>query len=202
MYQWRSLTPTERVEVLTSRQSTQHPWHSPPHWKSDGPTRYHLTAACYEHTPHLGYSPARLDAFTAQVLSLCTEPLAHLFAWCVLPNHYHLLIETENLTSVTSALGSLHGRTSRAWNVAERTTGRTVFHRTADRRIRSEAHFWATLNYVHHNPVYHGYAKRWTDWPWSSARDYLHSVGHPEAARLWHRHPLFDYGAGWDDPQL
>jgi len=24
--------------------------------------------------------------------------------------------------------------------------------------MRSEGHFWATLNYVHHNPVHHGYA--------------------------------------------
>jgi putative transposase len=96
----------------------------------------------------------------------------------------------------------LHGRTSRAWNLAERTTGRYVFSRAADRAIRSDAHFWATLNYVHHNPVRHGYVTRWTDWPWSSANDYLRSIGREEATRLWQRHPLLDYGAGWDDPDL
>ncbi|MEP6912446.1 MAG: hypothetical protein ABI923_06815 [bacterium] len=47
--------------------------------------------------------------------------------------------------------------------------------------MKSERHFWATLNYVHHNPVHHGYAKHWQDWPWSSAREFLEEVGHEKA---------------------
>jgi putative transposase len=43
--------------------------------------------------------------------------------------------------------------------------------------MKSERHFWVTLNYVHHNPVHHGYVKRWLDWPWSSARQYLAETG-------------------------
>jgi putative transposase len=85
------------------------------------------------------------------------------------------------------------------WNLEEKSAGRTVFHRAADRQIRSDAHFWATLNYVHHNPVRHGYVKRWTDWPWSSASDYLRAVGRDEAARIWLSYPVLDYGDGWDD---
>ena len=76
------------------------------------------------------------------------------------------------------------------------------FHRAADRRIRSDEHFWATLNYVHHNPVRHGYVARWTDWPWSSAGEYLQATGRHEAARVWRAYSLLDYGAGWDDPEL
>jgi len=26
--------------------------------------------------------------------------------------------------------------------------------------MRNDAHFWATMNYVHHNPVPHGYVQR------------------------------------------
>jgi putative transposase len=73
-----------------------------------------------------------------------------------------------------------------------------VFHRAAERAMRSERHFWATVNYVHHNPVYHGYARLWTDWPWSSARDYLREVGREEAERIWCDYPVRDYGKGWD----
>lgn len=202
MYQWRTLSEPERAEVLTSRQRNGRPWHSPPHWAHDGPARFHLSATCYEHAPHIGQSPARMDAFSDELLSVCATPLTHVTAWCMLPNHYHLLLETPSLRALTAAIGRLHGRTSRTWNLEERTTGRSVFHRAADRLIRSEGHFWATLNYVHHNPVRHGYVARWTDWPWSSACDYLRSVGREEAVRIWKRHPLLEYGANWDDPDL
>jgi putative transposase len=65
--------------------------------------------------------------------------------------------------------------------------------------MRSEAHFWATLNYVHHNAVKHGYVAKWTDWPWTSTHDYLREKGRDEAALIWKAYPLGDYGTGWDD---
>lgn len=58
------------------------------------------------------------------------------------------------------------------------------------------------LNYVHHNPVRHGYVERWTDWQWSSAADYLAQTGAREAKRAWREYPLHDYGKNWDDPEM
>ena len=68
--------------------------------------------------------------------------------------------------------------------------------------MRSDRHFWASLNYVYHNPVHHGYVVRWTDWPWSSASPYLAQTGPTDAARIWHDFAIRDYGQGWDDPGL
>ena len=73
--------------------------------------------------------------------------------------------------------------------------------RAADREIRGEAHRWATINYIHHNPVHHGYARQWQDWPWSSARGFLAAVGYDAALRLWRAYPLRDYGAKWDSAE-
>ncbi len=58
--------------------------------------------------------------------------------------------------------------------------------------------YWATLNYVHHNPVHHGYVKHWQDWPWSSVRESLEEVGHEKAKEIWLRYPILDYGKKWD----
>jgi REP element-mobilizing transposase RayT len=88
------------------------------------------------------------------------------FAWCVLPNHYHALVEAPDIKRLLHELGLLHGRTSHAWNGEEQTCGRKVFFRVVERAMRSDRHYWATLNYIHHNPVRHGYAECWTDWPW------------------------------------
>ena len=63
------------------------------------------------------------------------------------------------------------------WNLEEGFQGRTVWHRCADRGIRSESHYWATINYIHNNPVHHGYVERWTDWPFSSAGDFIEQIG-------------------------
>jgi len=89
-----------------------------------------------------------------------------------------------------------------SWNGEEATRGRQVFHRATERAMRSERHFWATLNYVHHTPVHHGYVKLWTDWPWSSAPEYLEELGRAEAERVWREYPLLRYGADWDPPVL
>ena len=203
MYQWRTLSDPERAEILASRQRNRWPAHSPPRWKqhSNGTSDcFHLTAACYEHAPLIGHTTARIDAFVGELLGTCRTHGTELAAWCVLPNHYHLLLKTSDLASLTRTLGQLHGRCSCAWNLEEDATGRKVFFRIADRCVRSDGHFWATLNYVHHNPVRHGYTTRWTDWPWSSAHEYLASTDREEAIRIWRAYPLHDYGQDWDEP--
>jgi putative transposase len=201
-YVWRNLTPEQRTELLAARLRQNHPWHSPPHRPNHGNLRYHLTAACYEHQPHIGHSAARFDGFCTALLATLTARSQQVFAWCVLPNHYHALVEAPDILGLLRELGRLHGRTSHAWNGEENTRGRKVFFRAVERAMRSDRHFWATLNYVHHNPVHHGYVSRWTDWPWSSATAYLEQTGTAEAARIWHDYPLRDYGKGWDDPGL
>jgi putative transposase len=67
--------------------------------------------------------------------------------------------------------------------------------------MKSDRHYWATLNYVHHNPVHHRYAERWQDWPFSSAAAYLEAVGHETAWRTWKAYPILDYGKEWDPPE-
>ena len=201
-YIWRSLTPAQRTELLAARLRQKHPWHSPPHRPNHGHLRFHLTAACYEHAPHIGHSAARLDDFSTALVNVLTAHSRQVYAWCVLPNHYHALVEAPDILILLRELGRHHGRTSHAWNGEQNTRGRKVFFRAVERAMRSDRHIWASLNYVHHNPVHHGYVVRWTDWPWSSASPYLAQTGPTDAARIWHDFAIRDYGQGWDDPGL
>lgn len=117
-------------------------------------------------------------------------------------DHYQALVETPNVLRLLWELGRFHGRTSHAWNGEENTRGRQVFHRATERYMRSERHLWATVNYVHHNPVHHRYVKLWTEWPWSSAPDYLRETGRDKAQRVWKEYPIRDHGKDWDAPEL
>ena len=202
MYEWRRMTAEEREAALRERQQRKLPHHSPPHFAGEAPRLYHLTAACYEHRAIVGFSPERMADFEAALVETLRAEGRELAAWCVLPNHWHALVRTGDLRGTTKAVGQLHGRTSHAWNGEEGCRGRVCWHRCADRAMRSDAHVYATINYIHHNPVHHGYAKRGQDWLFSSAAEYLELVGKEEAERQWEAYPVLEYGAGWDEPEM
>ena len=193
------MTQDQRENVLYWRKLRNRPWHTPPH-PLGGAGEFHLTAACYEHKPIIGLTPERMDVFADDLMQALEGCEIH--AWCLLPNHYHLYVGTADLKKTISTLGRLHGKSSFAWNGEDAERGRHVWHSVADRQIRNEAHGWATLNYIHHNPVRHGYVQKWQEWPWSSAREYLSRVGEEEALKIWKKYPVLDYGEGWDAASL
>jgi putative transposase len=143
-----------------------------------------------------------MESFCGKLLDVFAKRAAQIHAWCVLPNHYHALIETTSILEVLADLGRMHGTLSFQWNGEEQTRGRQVWCGAVERFMRNERHFWATMNYVHNNPVHHGYVDRWQDWPSSSAREYLEQVGQEEAARIWNQFPILGYGKNWDDQHL
>ena len=201
MYDWRRMSEEDRAAALALRKTLGHPWHGPPH-VFDLEGAYHLSAACYEHAPFIGASPARMAECERGLLEAVEPVSVAVHAWCILPNHYHLIVEVRSVKAVVAAIGRFHGRTSFEWNGQDGARGRQVWHRCSDRLLRSESHFWAAMNYVHHNPVRHGYVQRWEEWPFSSARRFLAEVGRAEAARIWRAYPLLDFGRGWDEPGM
>ena len=133
------------------------PLHSPPHWAMGFSGQYLITAACFEHVPIIGQSANRLTECEETLLAVCQKYASKVYSWCVLPNHYPLLVGSRRIKSLCRDLGNFHGRSSFAWNGEDGQRGRKVWFRCFDREIRSERHFWATLNYIHHNPIHHGY---------------------------------------------
>jgi hypothetical protein len=74
--------------------------------------------------------------------------------------------------------------------------------RQLNQNQRKELLEWRRIRgYPWHSPP-HGYAKRWTDWPWSSAAEYLARAGVGEAKRAWREYPIHEYGKNWDDPEM
>jgi putative transposase len=161
-----------------------------------------LTAACYEHRHTIGLNPKRFAEFSERLLTTLEEFCEEVYAWCVLPNHYHALVLTRKLPELLHDVGLLHGRTAFDWNGEDNGRGRKVWFNCAETGMKSDRHFWATLNYVHHNPVHHGYVHRWRDWPFSSGTAFLSEMGRERAAELWKAYPIRDYGKAWDPPEL
>jgi putative transposase len=67
-----------------------------------------------------------------------------------------------DMPTFSAAFGELHGRTSFQINGEDNMRGRKVWHRFQDRCMRSDRHFYTSLNYIHNNPVKHGYVIKWS----------------------------------------
>jgi putative transposase len=197
MYDYRTMTSAARARVVEYRQKQKIPWHSPPHWEFTSGC-FLVSAACYQHEPIIGVSIERMTECEREMLEACERLCIAVHAWCLLPNHYHVLVTTESISELSAELGRFHGRSSYRWNGEEERRGRHVWYRCQDRAIRSERHFWASVNYIHNNPVRHGYVEKWQDWPWSSAMEFLDSMGRDEAMRIWKEYPIRNYGKKWD----
>ncbi len=105
---------------------------------------------------------------------------------------------TDRIIELRKEIGKVHGRTATMWNRADAAVGRKVWFNFFDRNMRSKRHFWASLNYVHHNAVHHGYVEKWQDGPFSSARRFLEDVGAEQARAIWNKYPILNYGKSWD----
>jgi putative transposase len=200
MYEYRQMTKVERARVLAARKSRGRPWHAPPHFGQAAGV-YLISAACYEHRPLLTTDERRAEWEAAVLEGLVLERPGEIDirAWVVLPNHYHLLVEGD-LRVFARRVARLHNGAATRWNREDQTLGRKVWHRFSDRIIRSERHYYASLNYIHANPVKHGYVAQADAWAWSSLPCYLESVGRERLAQWWKQYLVGDYGKGWDYP--
>ena len=99
--------------------------------------------------------------------------------WVVLPDHMHCLLElppndTDYATRWRLIKGRFSGslpRTERLNEVRQRRGERGIWQRRYwEHLIRDEADFRAHMDYIHINPVKHGYVTQVQDWPYSTFR--------------------------------
>ena len=96
-----------------------------------------------------------------------------LLAWCIMPNHVHVLIQpSESLGKIVQSWKSYTGR----WAIQNSAKlglgvpGKALWMREYwDRYIRDSQHFAQTIRYIHQNPVKAGLCAAPEDWRWSSA---------------------------------
>jgi len=164
--------------------------HRPPHIYLDD-TWYIITASTVNKVRYLT-TTNHLQLWVEILRELIKEFSLTLNAWVVLHNHY-LLIKSRIGRDIGRFIGRLNGRTSREFNLRDNAEGRQVWYNYWDTCIRTEADYWTRFNYIHNNPVKHGYVKHLVDWEFSSYRYYLRTKGEEWLADCWQRYPVIDY---------
>lgn len=171
--------------------------HHPPHIYLDD-TWYMITSAIYQRR-RLLEPDGHKELVCGQLKTLVSEFGLRLAAWVILDNHYHLLVKSRVGATLPRFFGRLHGRTSHDLNGLDAARGRQVWHNYWDTCIRTEADYWTRFNYIHHNPVKHGYVARTEDWRFSSALYYLEGKGEEWMLDAFRRHPVVDFTDPDDD---
>jgi len=196
MYSYRTLSPRERADLVEYRREQGYPAHSPPHsYDADG--WFLITAATYEHAPFFSELADR-DWLREELTSELDRMRLRCAGWAILPNHYHVLVRCDLLETIATVVQRVHGRTSRELNRRLGVQGRRVWYRYSDRQMRSERHYFTTLNYLHYNPVKHGYVQDPLAWPSTSIHWYLDHHGTEWLDSMWSEYPLRSYGQAWD----
>ena len=154
MYEYRKLTPHERSELVRERLRLGYPPHSPPHLGEDN-TLYLLTATCYNHTDYMNCEERRKYVLDS-LFELFIINGMEIYAWVVLPNHYHILATVVEFKKLGYIFRLIHGRTARKWNQEENVLNRKIWYRYTDRAIRSERHYFTTVNYIHRSYAVRG----------------------------------------------
>ncbi len=161
--------------------------HRPPHHFERGKALF-ITASTHRRVRHL-QAPARKDEFLEVLAEASRQFEVDLHAWVVLDDHYHLIIHPEHPGSVSRWLGVIHGTTSRAWNEQDRCPGRQGWYQFWDKALWTDGDLWSRINYIHGNPVKHGYVEDPRDWPWSSIHRFDAVWEDEEVHRLRDRFP-------------
>jgi putative transposase len=164
--------------------------HRPPHLYVDG-AWYFVTASTMGGA-HILAMDDHLNLWVNTLKELVLKFNVKLIAWVALPNHYHLLFMPGAANKLGEFMKHLNGSASRNLNLLDNKQGRTVWYAYWDRCMRSERDFWTRFNYIHYNPVKHGYVNNPEDWEFSSYRFYLRGDGERWVNEKLSDFPIFD----------
>jgi len=121
-------------------------------------------------------------AYFMQLYTKYIAPVAKTFAYCLMRNHFHMLvrIRTDRVgltpldrSSVSKAFNNWLSAYAKAINKAYGRTGSLFQHHFGRLPITSDRYFVALIHYIHFNPQKHGFVKDFREWSHSSYRGLL-----------------------------
>ena len=129
------------------------------------------------------------------------DPIAETWAYCLLRNHFHFLIEMKESSQVeekhqsspSQPFSNLFNAYARTINLTYHRTG-ALFQRPFGRiGIDSDAYLICVITYIHQNPQKHGFVSNFQAWPYSSYNYLLTEQGDSNKQQI-----MFDLFGGRD----
>jgi putative transposase len=129
---------------------------------------YHVFARGSNKQPIFSFDSDRVDFLTC-LEKVVRHTQLHCLAYCLMSNHYHLVLQTED-GKVSSAIQGLNGRYALRFNRRYGREAHLFKNRFGAVEQRATGQLLWTLRYVVTNPVRQGLCGRPQEWLWSSYR--------------------------------
>lgn len=133
---------------------------------------YHLYCRGVRRT-NLYRSPADCERFLVNLETVIRRREWRCFAYCLMPNHYHLLVETPK-PDLSQGMQRLNWSYACWFNERYGYVGHAFDDRFKSKVIQRDAQLLQTARYIVMNPVRALLCESPIEWPWSS---YAASVG-------------------------
>jgi putative transposase len=117
-------------------------------------------------------------AFTAQLREAKERFPVRILGYCLMPNHFHLVVEPKEGPELSSYVQWLLTCHVRRYHRHHGTQGHVWQGRFKSFLVAQDEYLLAVLKYVETNPVRAGLARTAADWQWSSFRErFVESAG-------------------------
>lgn len=111
--------------------------------------------------------------YLANLREYAEQARLRVLAYCLMPNHVHLVAVPEETDSMAVALQRTHGRYALYLNARRQRSGHLWQNRFYSCALDQRGHLWTALRYVEQNPVRAGLCGQADQYAWSSARAHL-----------------------------
>jgi putative transposase len=144
-----------------------------------------------------------LDLLAEQTLKADVQ----VWAYCLMPNHVHLILKPTRADDLGRAVGEAHRRYTNFINARGRWTGH-LFQSRFSSVVLDDLHLIRAVRYVSLNPVRARLVARAEEWKWSSVRAHLAGADdglvkvRPVLDRIPHLKRLLEAGADEDFSEL
>jgi putative transposase len=141
------------------------------------PRRKHRNCQQYFHVINRAVRKARIfegpDDYVAflGVLAEAQRKLpVGLCAYCVMPNHFHLIVGPVQMTQLSAFMHWFSGTHAKRWHHFRGTSGTGPLYQGRFKAfpIQSDVHFLTVCRYVERNPLRAHLVRSAESWPWSS----------------------------------
>lgn len=129
------------------------------------------------------------------------DPIADTVAWCLMPNHFHLLIKIKNKDALLQTIpkfktleslraeekektlsnllskqfSNFFSSYSQAFNKVYKRRGSLFIKNFKRKEVATDEYMRMLILYIHLNPVKHGFVSISENWQWTSFNEFLHN---------------------------
>ena len=102
---------------------------------------------------------------------LMEEQKIEIIAYCIMNNHAHILVKTEDIKELSKYMQRLNAKYAKYYNTRYNRVGYVFRDRYKSEGIYSDDHLYNCIRYIYNNPVKAGICSKESEYPYSNYKE-------------------------------